>query len=273
MLRDFRQPAIPEVLAWNPQARDNFALCDIPGLLELAKKYDGHETEKRKLETGDMSTVAESNAFLAEMEKHVFVSVKHRTVDDVCGGFPNVQNHIAGLPCAMRRRVRQSNSNAPLAVLVELAPSGSVTSQQMRKRGAAVLALVQLLANKRPVELWATITLGNAASYNSILCRLETAPLDLARVAYVMCDDHVVRHLGYDLIQSHFGTSASGFAYGSEDNERKYAARAHGRAIDNGGEIAYVTFMHASDQALDDPIAWIKTNLAKYAGETYETEE
>ena len=279
MTRDFIAPAIPEVLERFPRARDKFLICDLPGFHQaggaITPGHNAHEYRAalHKMQHGDMSLVPAADAYLREMEAHVFVSRAYRTIDDVVGSFPNVPNVLAGVPCAMRRRVRVAKETAPLVVITEQAPSGSITSEQMARRGAAVLALVQLLANKRPVELWGTVTLGDTNQFNSILYRIETAPLDLARAAFMLCDDDVTRVVGYQLIQQRFSETAGGFAYGAEHLERKYAAQAFGRAIDASAQVLYVSFMHSTDKALNNPIAWIKTNLALYGGETYQQED
>jgi hypothetical protein len=61
-------------------------------------------------------------------------------------------------------------------IIVELVASARIDADTCRRRGAAMLALVRMLTNLRPV----VIAIGQKSSRSSLCVRLDTAPLDLA---------------------------------------------------------------------------------------------
>jgi hypothetical protein len=269
--------AIPEA----GRATDRFLVCDLPGLADFTRRevtrtwsgaWYGDKDKATTLdciERGDLSGVAVSDNYLRDMESHVIVSRKYRTVDDVVGSTPNVVNYLAGLPCAMRRRIKTTSATAPLAVVVDLTSSASIGAKALRKRGAAVLALVRLLSNLRPVELWTLTGTGERGIACYAICRMETAPLDLARVAYAMTDPSFARGACYSAARVGTDKFCGSWPYGEgPDVMRKNAAKIFGRVISPGSEVLFVPAIHRHDKAVTDPVAWLKGMLATYGGQT-----
>lgn len=278
MYRTVTLPTIPEVRC---PGRDSFALYDMPGFadagLTLENKSDSwygkhslHEAA-RMVRTGDLSSVAEADAFMRELDGQVFVSRKFKTVDDVVGAVPNVPAFIAGIPQNMRRRVRTSTATAPLAVYIDLTSSGGIDARDVRRRGVAILALVRLLANFRPVEAWATTGLGGyggrtlKAAYCGV--KLDTAPLDLARVAHVLTSTAVARGIGYGLCNRQDGAKDFGdWPYADVDKQRKHGAAIFRRVAPVGSDVLFIPPVYLIDSSIKTPVAWIKDMLAKYGG-------
>jgi hypothetical protein len=63
-----------------------------------------------------------------------------------------------------------------------------------------MLALVRMLANLRPVELWCVIAIGQRNSRSSLCVRLDTLPLS----AHVFTHPSVFRVLGYRSLEHEF---------------------------------------------------------------------
>lgn len=284
MQYETKLPAIEEVQAVQPGAVDSFLICDLPGLAEAAHGlrddglsgwYGGRSIAQSTafLEAGDLSNVEASEQYLSAMEAQVFVSRKYRVIDDVAGGVPNVPNYLAGLPYAMRRRIRTTTATAPLAIFADLTSSGGISAADVRKRGCAILCLVRLLANLRPVELWAFTGIGSHAKANYTVCRVETAPLDLARAAHVLTCPSVSRGIGYGLAEQRFH-SAGGWPYGDACKlQRQHGAAIMARVCDPGSDVLFVPPVYLTDDSVKAPEKWIADKLAEYGGQTVQHEE
>ena len=284
ILRDV--PVIADLAKRFGDERDHYAICDLPGLAsfgddaikarvpyvyDTASSWAGGMSTAQSIKCireGDLSGVARSEAFLSKLESLTFVTPKYRTVDDVVGSFPNIPNLIAGVPCAMRRRVRQSSAVAPLSIFADLTSSAAIGADALAARGAAILALVRLLSNMRPVELWGVIGVGPPGG-QWICCRLETAPLDLARVAHVLTHPSVPRAVMYPIAQ-HLFRFGGGWPYGGADTSKRYGAAIMGRVIDPSAEVLFIPPVHLNDESITSPETWLRDQINKHGGKTVE---
>ena len=274
-------PAIEAIQKVQPRARDQYLVCDLPGLAQAASAlrhagggdWSGNRTNAesaRMVANGDMAGVPASEQYLSNLEELVFVSKKYKIVDDVCGAVPNIPNYLAGIPQAMRRRMRSESPNAPLSIFADLTSSSGVSPKNLRKRGCAVLALVRLLSNLRPIELWTVAGLGRRGESHHVVVRIETAPLDLARAAHVLTCPSVARGLCYGLVHERLGFGKGGWAYGDPELERKHGAESLKRICNPGSDVLYIPPVHLDDKSISSPVDWIKDKLAEYGGQTVE---
>jgi hypothetical protein len=154
-----------------------------------------------RADAGNAKLTAPCDRLLSRMESVDFATSRFVTVSAVAGGAPCVPAYLAGSPMAMRRRVRIADDMAPLAVVVDVGVSASVSHPTIQRRGAAALALVRLLATTRPVSLWVVSgqvtdkydTARNAA----FAVRVDTAPLDVARAAWLLAAPEAFRRAGF----------------------------------------------------------------------------
>lgn len=221
----------------------------------------------RFLTEGDESRVAASDVFMAKLEdKFEFLTGRFRTVDAIAGGCPNVAAYLAGAPMAMRRRQRVADDLAPLTIVADCSSSSGISGKDMEKRGAAVLALVRLLSARRPVNLYAGVTAGNSGTgIVATMTRIETAPLDLARAAFMLSHQGAARGIGYGLCMNEFEPGALGWCFGSEALERSYSPTFWARVFP-ATEVLFISGAHLKDAAVSDPEKWLTDNLAKYGG-------
>jgi hypothetical protein len=228
-------------------------------------------TTAKYCRTGDLARVEPSDKLLSAFEnKFHFQSSAFQTVDAVAGGVPNVPAFLAGQPLAMRRRQRVTNEQAPLNILIDLTSSGGITSAQLEKRGAALLALVRILSAQRPVNLYAASSglprsAGERFMSSAVLFRLDTAPLDLARAAHVLCATGVARQLGYSTLTEQVGSKGGDIAwpYNSDEYTRRNGVAYWQRAIGTD-ELLYLAPAFAYDENLTNPEKWLTDMLAKY---------
>jgi hypothetical protein len=274
--------AIPEIQKTHAGAKDHFAVYDMQGFCEdadtLSQKassswYGNQDTGTaiKYAREGDLSQVAPSQALLDQFESLVFVSRKFRVIDDIVGAVPNVPAFIAGQPMSMRRRVRQTSASAPLALFIDLTTSGGICANDVRKRGIAILALVRLLSNLRPIEIYVMTGLGGYQTAEYCIVRLDTSPLDLARAAHMLTSVAVARDLCYRLCNKVGASSRSAWPYGYDvELQRKHGQEIMRRVVQPGSEILFMPPMYLTDEAVQAPVQWIKKMLAQYGGQTVE---
>jgi len=285
MIQTITLPGTETVLRVQARAKENFLVCDLPGFAEFAGRVPGEkrsESDQRKdwyggmsydrsieaVRSGDMTGVAASNKLLAEMESLVPVSKSWRTIDSVVGMCPNVPQYLAGNPYNMRLKRRCATATAPLSIFVELVASAGISAQTCLKRGAAMLALVRMLANLRPVELWCVVAIGQRNSRSSLCVRLDTAPLDLARAAHVLTHPSVFRALGYRSLEQEFyrGGWKGYWAFGDHGLHVRTAAESYKRVLNPGADVLFIAPVHLNDLYLTDPAKWLRAMLGQYGG-------
>ena len=217
----------------------------------------------RRCHAGDLARVAPSDALLGRFERFGFVAPRRAWLNDVTGAIPDVPAYLAGHPLAMRRRTKITDTAAPLAIVADLSSSQGIKTSDLEKRGAAILALVRIMSARRPVELWAGCALDangqNDASV--ILARIDTAPLDLARAAFVMVGSSFPRHVCYALGRALDGFGG-GWPYGSHSISRTMMRDMIAPAFSHVSDMLCVPAAHMDDKIHKNPEAWIESRLA-----------
>ena len=155
----------------------------------------------------------------------------------------------------------------PLSIFLETTGSSGVTGE----RGAAMLALVRLLNEYRPVDLWVCVTFGQREMMNGLLIRVDTRPLALAHAAHMLsslpdtayCGGKVLNGLGLSWI--------GGWSYGVPELERKWCGEIFKRFLEPGSDVLYVPAAFLTDGGAS---RWsgLKRCSLNMAGETMEEE-
>ena len=191
---------------------------------------------------------------------------KRRAWDNaVSGERVNVGAALAGHPQAMRRRVKVVHERAPLRVFVEVSVSGSVTVEELEKRGAVVAALAVRLAEIRPVQLWACWLSAprhddTAPRYGGAV-RLETSPLSMATAIAVLAKPQFTRGLRFAALHKMQARSAWDTVYSAyrEQNRAQVMRQAFGMEPQDiyvpGGSF------DESPEWMRDPVAWVNSYL------------
>jgi hypothetical protein len=232
----------------------------------------------RCVREGNPAIVARSDEFLSRFEALHLVSRRWRTVAAVAGGVPCVPAALAGHPLAMRQRQRVSSDQAPLAIIVDIASSGGIESADLEKRGAAILALVRLLSAARPVSLYVgvSVTSGHLRDERRhdachIFTRMDTAPLDLARAAHMLCHTSTARSLYYGAAYEVTGSPVDAHSLHWPYRAGQEAIRTHAhailaRGIPDAAASLYIGAAHMDDAAIRNPALWLETMLKEHGG-------
>lgn len=270
----FKQSPIPEILRVRPAAVDTFMLCDMGGLVEKARSTRGHTLHMSwtdavsLLERGNPKLTDKADAFMSKFEDDIFLGQGWNTTDEVVGALPNVPAYLAGHPQNMRLRRKITANRGTLCVFFELTgSSGSLNSRH--ERGAAMLALIRLLTNTRPVEFWTLTTLGMRNTMNMVACRMDTTPLDVARSAAMLMDNtclEVTCEVNRRLL------GGGSWSYGEMELERKWTGEALRRVIQPSSEILFIPATYLSDN-MWSPEQWVRDMLKKYGMSAVQQED
>jgi hypothetical protein len=241
------------------------------GSYTLTNPWLGHYTAEKAMEcarNGDASLVARSDEYLSALEIEAPTSQAWRTLDSVVGAFPNVPAYLAGNPHNMRLRRRTNVDTAPLTIVVDIGSSAGVSQDQLLKRGAALLALVRVLSNLRPVELYATTMLGSDTEAHITIVKIDTTPLDLARAAFMLSHPAYGRGLMYQYFRKvHHRPYQTDWPYGGNRNLSRLASRAHELfgAYLKTDKFLFLAGKHLT--SIPDPVEWLKEMISKYGAD------
>lgn len=226
----------------------------------------------RFIETGDDSAVSASDKMIAEMEEHLDeLASTYKIVADVAGGAPNVAAFLAGDPLNMRRRKRVLSPLAPLTIYVDLTSSGGIPDYTLRRRGAAVLALVRVLETRRPINLYCGVGLSSASSQMCATAwvRLDTAPLDITRAAHMLSHTSVSRAALYGTVHHNEGKHCGSWPWDNINKWYRLGSQVV-KEISGNDEAVMIppVFRDLEEVAmvLDTPVKWIEMMVRKYGG-------
>jgi hypothetical protein len=231
------------------------------------------EETTRKCRTGDLARVAASEEMMSKFEALIgYNGQKFARVSSVAGGAPNVSAYLAGNPMNMRKRRRVVDDQAPLNIVVDCVSSAGIDAATLEKRGAAILALVRILSATRPVSLYIGAQAlpycdAHKLTSRAVVARLDSAPLDLARAAHLLCATGVSRQMAYGFICSDGGTRGDdtglGWGYDSEAFQRKHGKEYWQRSL-GIGEMLYIAAPYLTDDIVTAPEKWLKQMIAEY---------
>lgn len=265
------------------RGNDFVAVADTDGFAEEAKKHPrNHPAEwmgdmtydqaARAAYAGDQEGVAASDKLMSEFEALAPMSRRWRTIDTVSGGAPNVGAYLAGSPLSMRRRQRELDQGAPLTIFCDVMSSAGIKAHNLKKRGAAVLALVRVLGAVRPVTVY---MVGGGGHYgntpaNFCLVRMDN-PLDVSRAAFFLSHPGAARGLLYSVLAKAIAPQPIPddvhWSWGSVDKYRQHAPAIYANAISaNLDECLYLAPPHLSDPAITNPSKWVLDMLAQHGG-------
>jgi hypothetical protein len=217
---------------------------------------------------GDLAGVPASDALLAKFEALSIPTSRKTWLDGVAGALPNVQAYLAGVPMAMRRKVRTHDDAAPIAVVVDLTTSAQIDAATIHRRGAAILALVRVLSAHRPVELWAGCMIDADGRRNAfaVYSRINTTPLDLATAAFVLTSAAFPRRLCYTFGKLHHGFEGA-WAFDNFEIQRAHMRDIMMAAMPHVSKLLAIPPIHIGDAIATNPEQWIADKVSELAGD------
>lgn len=163
----------------------------------------GYKGNRDRCVTGDASLADKAASVLERIEASGII--KRGTlgyVQDVCGEFPNVPAFLAGdVECMMRKgETEMATDRSPLKVFIGVGAGANWTADELINRGVYVMALVQLLSERRAVELFWYCAFGNGndkAKPIVPIVPMNTRPLDLSTAAHIIASAGFFRTVAF----------------------------------------------------------------------------
>jgi hypothetical protein len=240
----------------------------------------------RLAQQGDDRLVAQAATMLDQFNLAIETTGVQRMASPF-GAYPIVPEFLSGYPDCMRRNVHVEGESMPLRVVVGLTSSGAISSEQLLRRGVAILAFVMAAGKCRPVQLEVLAALSgcemaNGEDYTIVRAPIASSPLDLASACYALTSAGFQRRIGYgicDALRVGKITRPDGERYGREGSHgmwQKLRAEGKLRARHTGGdaydrrmrelldlseEDVYVPEIYLYDEAVNEPLTWIRNRL------------
>jgi hypothetical protein len=228
------------------------------------------QTAIKRLTTGDESLVAASDHLLSKLEDALPHTKKFQWQRVIAGQIVDVPEMLRGEPACMRRRVRARRNDAPVTIFMDLTSSAMIAASDLLARGTAILALARALVEHRAVELWGGVALGERASSrhggrdwaSTVAWRIDTAPLDLARAAFLLAHPAVARGIGYGLGPpcANHATWNGSWPFG-DHTAHVSSQSARLRNALGASELLVIPPIYGLDPLVRDPLGWITREL------------
>lgn len=239
---------------------------------QSASWYGGEtrEATEEKSLIGDRTLVPAAEALIRKLDSEV--STPRRIWEpNVAGPLCAAPDVLAGRPTAFRRLREVPDERSPITILSITDSSGGIGANVLLRRGTAILALVMALARVRPVTLHVVgIGIGEDGSGETVLCtQVQTAPLDIARAAYVLTSQGFARRLTYGVsaeLNGDNGSWPNGFRYGSPDGGGYYAKLAKALSPDPARTLV-IGAAQFHDPILTQPVEWINDQVRRFIKE------
>lgn len=224
---------------------------------------ESYDDAIRNVEIGWTHIVPQAQALIDQIELSGMITRGQPLyVNDVAGNFPNVPAYLAGEPECMFRRGETAAAGelAPITVYIDVAVGCTVSPAQMVERGIACLALVMILSERRPVELFLYSGLGpNSGTTAQIpIIPLETRPMDMAALTYALASAGFYRRLcmGWSY---QFGYNG-GWPWGVNPQSQPKDGRVRAAL---GAELQDLVIFGAgnNEPMINNPLAWLHEQL------------
>jgi hypothetical protein len=232
-----------------------------------------YEDACKNIYKGNQKATDESIKILDRLEADSIEIETSYWDNDRTGFIPCVPSYIAGSPDSMRRLVEMQSDQAPVKVFAGVCLSAGFSASALLNRGTAILALVRKLGMLRPVELWVYADMQGKSTDEYGACaipiiKLETSPLDLATVSYILADPGFLRRVcfGWADVRGFTGSWAW-----SEYNDTVRAKKIRQFCkLSDTDIIVDSSCLGFSD--LKDPVKWVNDQIKKYLKTAQESE-
>lgn len=133
---------------------------------------------------------------------------------DVVGSQVDVAAYLEGIPECMvyAKPIQIAKAGRAVRIVVPVNYSSNINTDTVKRRGAAVMALVYILQNlQHPLEVWGSAANANDRYRRSYLIEVQRAddPVDIGRVMYALCHPTMLRVCKFRVEDHETGNEAS----------------------------------------------------------------
>jgi hypothetical protein len=198
-----------------------------------------------------------------------------QTTFDVTGSEVDLGRFLSGEPECMVESlpIRIARRGRAVRIVLPVNYSATVEPDQVRRRGAAVMALCDVLARaQHPLEVWAAVcnTAPGGARYACVV-KVQDAdqPLDAGRLLFALAHPAMLRQLGFAVEEHEKATTRKQFGYvdGGGYGGPSYAVQ-EGDLPDQYGQTIVLPELQPRDKwELPQAVAWVNQQLECIFGE------
>jgi hypothetical protein len=241
---------------------------------------------------GDPTIVAEYAGNVERFSLDAATETRAAWLPSVTGGRVDMGAYLAGAPDCMRRRARREIETRHVSIYVSQTCSAGIRAETMRKRGAAILGLLDTLnALQVSVDLYLVIDLDGARSRNdgtnshgraalrdadasaldgdaTQVIRVESRPLDLSQVGFAIAHPAFSRNIGYR-VATQYGyrggwsrTWDTCYAHGGGAGLDRYV-RIMREKLGADAHDLFVPPVSYHDEIIIDPARWIRERVTQ----------
>ena len=158
---------------------------------------DSYASLMRLMHTGDETHVPKALALLDAIERILVEGATKLSWSPApYGAYPCVPDYIAGFPENMRTLTPSAIAN-PANIYVSLSIPGFASTEQLIARGAAIMALVMVVQQTRPTNLYLMLdaNIESGRSNKIVIAPIDTNPLSVAHASYALCHKGFLRRV------------------------------------------------------------------------------
>lgn len=232
-------------------------------------RWSGNQTyaeARDNLFLGDPQALRESEKILEKLEGDGLELAQAQWDNDRTGFIPCVPSFLAGSPDSMRRLTEFQSETTPIKIFNDVCLSAHFSSQELTKRGTAILALARKLQVIRPVELYLYASMygkdskdGHGACAIPVI-RLDTNPLDLTTASYAMANAGFLRQICFSWGDER-GFEGSWAWNGYPGSNRPNLIK----ALKATETDLVIDGAYATDKLMNNPLEWVNDQVKKYA--------
>lgn len=224
----------------------------------------------RILERGDESSTKEAMQQVRQLNLRV-ESPRREWAHGIVGYTPDVSRYLTGRPDSMWTARRAPSDRTPLRIWVGLNSSAGLSGDELRKRGCTLAAFGIAMAQIRPVYLVPYVCRGigpgsadmrrTREGYHTgtVSWDIRTSPLVMAELIGSLTRSEVSRGVGHAVCGVLDKKLYGGYSpiVADEANMRQLLGCAK--------NDLFLQQISIADALIDDPIAWLKDQVARYS--------
>ena len=225
--------------------------------------YETFDSALGKMANGDDAYAPMADKLLDEIMDLAEGSPVREWTPGVMGAYAVIPEAIMGFPQSMRA-LSPAGELSPVKIVVSTTCSAGIDREIMTRRGVAILALLMKLQAVRPVEL-SILVEGEMNGRGNLfqLITVDTKPLSIAHACFALANAGFARQLTYSQMRRYHDWRGK---FPEAHNTPGYDAlvREH---CEMTPEDLWIRAAHLSDPMIDNPVAWVNRELARFSGD------
>lgn len=220
------------------------------------------------LNDGNNELVPQAKALMHKLQTQLPTTQRKWQLQPV-GYFPNVGAYLAGQPENMFTMERERNDNAPVNIWVNVLPSGGCSTKQLLMRGAVLVALVNLLSERRSqVSITAYADQPTRDRKGVVVSwTLPTSPLNLAQLCTSLGYADIVQSTCMYACERINGAITGGWLRG-HDPGHGYDEALVRKDLGAQEEDVIVPALYYHDDCINKPVEFLHRELTRILGES-----